>query len=186
MELAQDCAQLQALVSAVLKVQVLLPQYITKLWSLICASSEVSYRLHQTPWLRWLVTGLSLQRPAFTPRLVHKGFVVDKVALGQVFFCVPQFFTFAAHTHVSSWWWTIASWWLQFRETVSLHWHEQHTGPTLTQIKCTCKLSVKNSQFLLCCCVYLTHSVQCMQIRSLLSLAFVSTVGYIISIAFEM
>jgi hypothetical protein len=33
------------------------------------------------PWLRWLVTGLSLRRP----RSVHMGFVVDEVALGQVF-----------------------------------------------------------------------------------------------------
>jgi hypothetical protein len=37
------------------------------------------------PWLRRLVAGLSLWRPVFEPRSVHVGFVVDKVALGQVF-----------------------------------------------------------------------------------------------------
>jgi hypothetical protein len=37
------------------------------------------------PWLRQLVTGLSLWRPRFNPGSVHVGFVVDKVALGQVF-----------------------------------------------------------------------------------------------------
>jgi hypothetical protein len=38
------------------------------------------------PLLRWLVAGLS----AWTPRSVRVGFVVDKVALGQV----PEFFSF--------------------------------------------------------------------------------------------
>jgi hypothetical protein len=37
------------------------------------------------PWLRWLVTKLILRRPGFAPGSVHMGFVVDKVALGQVF-----------------------------------------------------------------------------------------------------
>jgi hypothetical protein len=37
------------------------------------------------PWLRRLVTSPSPQRPRFMPRSVHVGFVVDKVALGQVF-----------------------------------------------------------------------------------------------------
>jgi hypothetical protein len=35
--------------------------------------------------LRWVVAGLSLQRPGFASRSVHVGFVVDKVALRQVF-----------------------------------------------------------------------------------------------------
>jgi hypothetical protein len=39
------------------------------------------------PWLRRLVAGLSPQRPGFEPWSVHVGFVVDKVALGQVFPC---------------------------------------------------------------------------------------------------
>jgi hypothetical protein len=37
------------------------------------------------PWLRRLAAGLSPQRPRFDPGSVHVGFVVDKVALGQVF-----------------------------------------------------------------------------------------------------
>jgi hypothetical protein len=37
------------------------------------------------PWLRRLVAGLSPRRPGFDPGSVHVGFVVDKVALGQVF-----------------------------------------------------------------------------------------------------
>jgi hypothetical protein len=43
------------------------------------------------PWLRRLVAGLSPWRPEFTPRSIHVGFVVDKVALGQVFLRVLQF-----------------------------------------------------------------------------------------------
>jgi hypothetical protein len=38
------------------------------------------------PWLRSLVAGLSPRRPGFAPGSIHVGFVVDKVALGQVFF----------------------------------------------------------------------------------------------------
>jgi hypothetical protein len=40
---------------------------------------------YAVPWLRRLVAGLSSWRTGFDPRLVHVGFVVDKVALGQVF-----------------------------------------------------------------------------------------------------
>jgi hypothetical protein len=36
------------------------------------------------PGLRQLVTGLSPRRPGFDPCSVHVGFVVDKMALGQV------------------------------------------------------------------------------------------------------
>jgi hypothetical protein len=35
--------------------------------------------------LRQLVAGLSPRRPGFDPGSAHVGFVVDKVALGQVF-----------------------------------------------------------------------------------------------------
>jgi hypothetical protein len=38
-----------------------------------------------TPGLRWLVAGLSQRRPRFAHGSVHVGFVVDKVAPGQVF-----------------------------------------------------------------------------------------------------
>jgi hypothetical protein len=43
------------------------------------------------PWLRRLVAGLSPRRPGFDPGSVHVGFVVDKVALGQVFPRVLRF-----------------------------------------------------------------------------------------------
>jgi hypothetical protein len=43
------------------------------------------------PWLRRLVAGLSPRRPVFDPGLVHVGFVVEKVALGQVFPRVLRF-----------------------------------------------------------------------------------------------
>jgi hypothetical protein len=36
------------------------------------------------PWLRRLVAGLSSRRPGFDPGSVHVGFMVDKLALGQV------------------------------------------------------------------------------------------------------
>jgi hypothetical protein len=42
--------------------------------------------------LRQLVATFSPWRPGFMPRLVHTGFVVDKVALGQVFVRVLWFF----------------------------------------------------------------------------------------------
>jgi hypothetical protein len=37
------------------------------------------------PWLRRLVPSLSPPNPGVTPRSIHVGFLVDKVALGQVF-----------------------------------------------------------------------------------------------------
>jgi hypothetical protein len=43
--------------------------------------------IRAVPWLRRLVAGLPLRRPGF----VHVGFVVDKVALGQVFLRVVGF-----------------------------------------------------------------------------------------------
>jgi hypothetical protein len=44
------------------------------------------------PWLRRLFTGLSPLRAGFDPGSVHVGFVVDKVALGQVFSRVLRVF----------------------------------------------------------------------------------------------
>jgi hypothetical protein len=43
------------------------------------------------PWLRRLVPGFSPQRHGFDPVSVHVGFVMDKVALGQVFLRVVGF-----------------------------------------------------------------------------------------------
>jgi hypothetical protein len=37
------------------------------------------------PWLRRLAAGLPERRPGFDPGSLHMGFVVHKVALGQVF-----------------------------------------------------------------------------------------------------
>jgi hypothetical protein len=48
--------------------------------------------LWAVPWLRRLVAGLPPRRPGFDPRSVHVGFVVDKVALGQVPTRVVRFF----------------------------------------------------------------------------------------------
>jgi hypothetical protein len=48
------------------------------------------------PWLRRLVAGLSPRRPGFDPGSVHVGFVVDKVALGQVF---PRVLRFSCQFH---------------------------------------------------------------------------------------
>ena len=42
-------------------------------------------------WPRYLVSGLSLQKPSFNVRPFHVGFVVDKVALGQAYLQVRQF-----------------------------------------------------------------------------------------------
>jgi hypothetical protein len=36
-------------------------------------------------YLRWLVTGFPMQHPGSDPKSGHVGYVVDKVALGQVF-----------------------------------------------------------------------------------------------------
>jgi hypothetical protein len=43
------------------------------------------------PWLRQLVTDISLRRAGFTPGSVHVGFVVDKVAFEQFFLRVVEF-----------------------------------------------------------------------------------------------
>jgi hypothetical protein len=47
--------------------------------------------IQAVPWLRSLVAGLSPRRPWFAPGSIHVGFVVDKVALGQVFLRVLRF-----------------------------------------------------------------------------------------------
>jgi hypothetical protein len=38
------------------------------------------------------IAGLSPRKPDFSPRLLHNGFVVNKVALGQDFLHVPQYY----------------------------------------------------------------------------------------------
>jgi hypothetical protein len=44
------------------------------------------------PWLRRLVAVLSPRSPGFAPGLIHVGFMVDEVALGEVFLRVLLFF----------------------------------------------------------------------------------------------
>jgi hypothetical protein len=51
-----------------------------------CVSKYIEVtHLSAVLWLRQLVAGLSLQRPGFDRKSVHVGYMVDKVALGQVF-----------------------------------------------------------------------------------------------------
>jgi hypothetical protein len=59
------------------------------------------------PWLKRLVARLSPRRPGFGLGSVHVGFVVDKVALGQVFLRILWFSPVniippGLHTHISS------------------------------------------------------------------------------------
>jgi hypothetical protein len=49
----------------------------------IIAIDQLSYRA--VPWLSRLVAGFPPWRPGFDPGSVHVGFMVDKVAVGQVF-----------------------------------------------------------------------------------------------------
>jgi hypothetical protein len=49
------------------------------------------FTLLNTYLVRRFVAGLSPRRPGFDPGSVHVGFVVDKVALGQVFLRVLGF-----------------------------------------------------------------------------------------------
>jgi hypothetical protein len=60
-------------------------------WHLTVDLTRFQRPRRAVPLLRRLVTGLSPRRPWFDPRSVHVGFVVDKVALGQVFPRVLRF-----------------------------------------------------------------------------------------------
>jgi hypothetical protein len=51
--------------------------------------------------LRWLVAGLSPRSTGFAAGSIHVGFVVDKVALGQVFLRVLRFFPCQYHSTVA-------------------------------------------------------------------------------------
>jgi hypothetical protein len=72
-------------------------------------SIQVRHQRKAVPWLRSLVAGLSPRRPGFAPRSIHVGFVMDKVALGQVFLrvlrfspvnIIPPHSTVALQTHI--------------------------------------------------------------------------------------
>ena len=64
-------------------------------WEQLAISNTVASR-----WLRCIVTSHSLWSPNFDPRPVLVGFVVDKVALGQVF--SPSTSVFPSHSHSTS------------------------------------------------------------------------------------
>jgi hypothetical protein len=73
------------------------------------------------PWLKQLVAGFPPRRPGFEPGSSHVGFVVDKVALGQVFSeyfgfpCQSSFHRFLHnHPHLSSGACTIGQKWPQY------------------------------------------------------------------------
>jgi hypothetical protein len=73
------------------------------------------------PWLRQLVTGLSLWRPGFTPRSVHVGFVVGKMHWDRFFSVsiIPPWLSILIYhlvdQHKSHCWW-------QFRDIVPSTW----------------------------------------------------------------
>jgi hypothetical protein len=80
-----------------------------------------------TTWHRQLVAGLSLQRQEFVPSSVHVAFVVERVALGQVFLKVLQFYPINI---IPPWLYILIyqlrdeqhpHWWPLFRDIVSLH-----------------------------------------------------------------
>jgi hypothetical protein len=60
-------------------------------WVGCLETSVTNHQPRAVPWLRRLVAGLLLRRPGFDPGSVHVGFMVDKVALGQVFLRVVGF-----------------------------------------------------------------------------------------------
>jgi hypothetical protein len=81
------------------------------------------------PWLRRLVTGLSPRRPGFAPGSVHVGFVVDKIALRQVFLRVLRVFPVniippSLYIRILYGRWTQV-WRPRFRDIVLPHWHKE-------------------------------------------------------------
>jgi len=42
--------------------------------------------------IAWAVASLLLQRPRFNPRVVHEGFLMDRVTLGHL---IPEYFDFS-------------------------------------------------------------------------------------------
>jgi hypothetical protein len=62
------------------------------------------------PWLRWLVTSISPQRPRFKPWSVCVRFVVDRVALGQGFSPSSSIFPCQYYSIVAPYWYITGSW----------------------------------------------------------------------------
>jgi len=65
-----------------------LQYWLTRL--MLMSITLIPERLTSIPSLRWLDSSILPHRPWFNSRLVHVGFVVDKVTLGQVFLQVLQ------------------------------------------------------------------------------------------------
>jgi hypothetical protein len=79
-------------------------------------------------WLKRLVAGFPPRRPGFDPRSGHVGFVVDKMALGQVFSeyfgfsCQSSFHQLLHNLHRSSGAGTIGQQWPTYQvDSVSPH-----------------------------------------------------------------
>jgi hypothetical protein len=88
------------------------------------------------PWLKRLVAGFPPRKPGFDPRSGHVGFVVDKVALGQIFSeyfgfpCQSSFHRLLHNHHRSSGAGTIGQQWLTYQvDSVSPH-PEKPTKPS--------------------------------------------------------
>ena len=65
-----------------------------------CQHVNIKGQTLAVPWLRRLVAGLLPRSPGFDAGSVHVGFVVNRVALGQVFHC--QFHSTGAPLHVKT------------------------------------------------------------------------------------
>jgi hypothetical protein len=71
-------ATLEVLISVLMRIQVY--WYVTA-----CLLVNSNRHVLAVPWLRRLAAGLPPRRPGFDPGSVHVGFMVDRLALGQVF-----------------------------------------------------------------------------------------------------
>jgi hypothetical protein len=77
-------------------------------------------------WLRRLVAGLPPRRPGFDPGSVHVGFVVDKVAPGQVFLPSTSVFPRQFHSTGAPLLGKVK------KNRLFLHIHLQHKGCTIS------------------------------------------------------
>jgi hypothetical protein len=82
--------------------------YRTKELSSTCFQFSFIYHLiRAAPYLKRLVAGFPPRRPGFKPGSTHVGFVVDKLAVGQVsseYFGFPCQSSFHNHHHLSIIW----------------------------------------------------------------------------------
>jgi hypothetical protein len=127
--------------------------YSAPLYVLVCLFPDTNSTLRITkqdlyravPWLRRFVAGLAQRSPGS----VHVGFVVDGTGLSSLVPC-QYHSTMVLNTHIK-WGWTIGPWWLQFRDIIPFHQHEQHDLYAYTTI----------SEILVLCCSVLMSVVFC-------------------------